>query len=215
MSRFESEQRARILEAAVGAFAAKGWKGATTRLIGGTARVNSALIYYYFENKHTLFQECIQLVLDRFLARLQRRKPSFSGARDRVRFLVDGVFSYFAQYPDRMQLIFLALNHFPALFGGALSAFLRTHALVPIEILNEGMARNELRRMNPIQTWWCILGMCVISLNMHRAVPSVDRAAVPIPIPRLEETKQQIADILESGIAVSGAGARGTRRTRP
>ena len=45
--RFESEQRALILDAAVRTFAEKGYKGATISGLGNAAKVNSALLYYY------------------------------------------------------------------------------------------------------------------------------------------------------------------------
>jgi TetR/AcrR family transcriptional regulator len=212
MPRFESEQRAQILEAAARVFAERGWKGATTRLVGRAAGVNSALIYYYFENKDTLFQECIRHVLEGFLEYLRERRHGFRNGFERVQFLVDGVFGYFSAHADRMQLILLAINLHPERFGHAMNTFLKNQALVPLDVLAEGMGRGELRRMNPIQTWWCILGMCTLSLHMHRIMPHIDRALAPAPLPSMNETRKQIAAILESGIAVPEAGRRRIRR---
>jgi TetR/AcrR family transcriptional regulator len=212
MARFESEQRGQILEAAVRVFAERGWKGATTRLVGRAASVNSALIYYYFENKDTLFQESIRRVLEGFLEHLRKRRHGFRHGGDRVRFLVDGTFDYFSAHTDRMQLILLAINLHAERFGHAMNGFLRNQALVPLEVLAEGMTRGELRRMNPIQTWWCILGMCILSLHMHRVMPHIDRALAPAPLPSMNETRKQIAAILESGIAVPEARRRKVRR---
>jgi TetR/AcrR family transcriptional regulator len=212
MPRFESEQRSQILEAAARVFAERGWKGATTRLVGRAAGVNSALIYYYFENKDTLFQECIRHVLEGFLEHLRERRHGFTRGSDRVQFLVDGVFDYFSAHTDRMQLILLAINLHPERFGHAMNTFLKNQALVPLEVLTEGMGRGELRRMNPIQTWWCILGMCTLSLHMHRAMPHINRARAPAPLPSMNETRKQIAAILESGIAIPETGRRTIRR---
>ena len=212
MARFESEQRAEILEAALNLFAQKGWKGATTRMLGREAGVNSALLYYYFENKHTLFEACIRHVLEGFLAHLSRRLTKFASARERVRFLVEGAFDYFTAHPNRMQLIFLAINMHEQLFASALNSFLQDHVLVPLNVLIEGMKNGDLRRMNPIQTWWCVLGMCMLSLHMHKVMRHIDRRLAPVPLPSLEETKKQIADILESGVALSGSRVPGIRR---
>ncbi|OQW97558.1 MAG: hypothetical protein BWK77_01440 [Verrucomicrobia bacterium A1] len=212
MARFESEQRSRILEAAVRVFAEHGWKGATTRLVGRAAGVNSALIYYYFENKDMLFQESIRHVLEGFLEYLRKQQTGFRNGPERVQFLVDGIFDYFSAHADRMQLILLAINLHGELFGRALNALLKDQALVPLEVLAEGMSRGELRRMNPIQTWWCILGMCVLSLHMHRVMPHINRALAPAPLPSMNETRKQIAAILESGIAVPKTGRRRIRR---
>jgi TetR/AcrR family transcriptional regulator len=214
MPRSESKQRADILEAAVGVFAERGRKGATTRLVGRAAGVNSALIYYYFENKDTLFQESIRHVLERFLEHLRKQRHGFRNGPERVEFLVDGVFDYFSAHVDRMQLILLAINLHGELFGRALSSLLKNQALVPLEVLTEGMRRGELRRMNPIQTWWCILGMCVLSLHMHRIMPHIDGTLAPAPLPDMNETRTQIVALLEAGIAVPEGLRRPARRKK-
>ena len=77
MSRLNSKQRHAILEAAVAVFAATGLDGATIRMVGRKAGVNSALIYYYFENKEQLFEEAIRMVADDFLLVLGRHKKPF------------------------------------------------------------------------------------------------------------------------------------------
>jgi TetR/AcrR family transcriptional regulator len=211
-ARFESRQRTEILEAALRAFAKKGWKGATTRLIGRAAGVNSALIYYYFENKQSLFRECIHFVLKGFLAHLRQGLRPFHSGRERTQFLVDGVFDYFDAHPDRIQLIVLAINLHADLFGQALNTFLKEQALVPIEVLIEGMNRRELRRTNPIQAWWCLLGMCVLSLRLHEVMPYIDRRAAPVPLPSMNETRKQVAALLESGLVVPRHRGHETRR---
>src|SRR6202167_6722691 len=49
------ESRAAILRAAAREFAEHGIDGARTDAIAGTARVNKALLYYYFKDKETLY----------------------------------------------------------------------------------------------------------------------------------------------------------------
>src|SRR5688500_8637965 len=52
-----------ILDAAERLFATKGFAAATIKQIAATAGVNSALLYYYFENKETLYRETIRRIL--------------------------------------------------------------------------------------------------------------------------------------------------------
>ena len=105
MARADSEKRGRILAAAVEVFAGHGWKGTTTRMLGHNARVNSALIYYYFENKHELFLSALRFVLKGFLEHMRAERREFGGARERLEFLVNGVFDYYSAHPGRMRLI--------------------------------------------------------------------------------------------------------------
>lgn len=55
--------RTRILDAAEVLFATQGFKPTTIKDIGDRAGVNSALIYYYFGSKESLYQVCIERVI--------------------------------------------------------------------------------------------------------------------------------------------------------
>jgi TetR/AcrR family transcriptional regulator len=59
------DSRARILDAALAAFAANGLAGARTEGIAAAAGVNKALIYYYFESKERLYQAALELSAER------------------------------------------------------------------------------------------------------------------------------------------------------
>jgi len=57
-----AETRKRILEAALGEFAANGLAGARTEQIAAAAGVNKALLYYYFESKEKLYSAALEMV---------------------------------------------------------------------------------------------------------------------------------------------------------
>jgi len=157
MGRFNSEQKRKIVEAAAGVFAEHGSHGATTRLVARQAGVNSALIYYYFENKDALLVECTRFALSEFLESLGMRRHTFPGARDRLHFLVNGIFDYWAAHPDRFRLIIMILTLHPDRFGLALKNVLGDQAPVPLEVLQEGIANGELKPMHPLHAWWSIM----------------------------------------------------------
>lgn len=57
----EVDRRAQILEAALGEFSAKGFRGATIKSIARAAGLQSpALIYWYFPDKEALFREVLE-----------------------------------------------------------------------------------------------------------------------------------------------------------
>lgn len=64
------ETRARILEAALAAFGADGFRGATTRQIAEEAGVNLPALKYYFGGKEGLYLACAQEIVDRYSQRL-------------------------------------------------------------------------------------------------------------------------------------------------
>jgi len=65
------ETRLRILEAAEEAFAARGIDGANMREIAQAAGVNKFMLYYYFENKESLFVQVLQSNLQPAFQQLQ------------------------------------------------------------------------------------------------------------------------------------------------
>src|SRR6185437_11727611 len=62
----ETDQaRKRILRAALQEFSAHGLAGARTDAIAESAKVNKALLYYYFKNKESLYTAAFEEVLSR------------------------------------------------------------------------------------------------------------------------------------------------------
>jgi TetR/AcrR family transcriptional regulator len=60
-----AETRARILDAALKDFSAKGLAGARTEQIAAAAGVNKALLYYYFESKEKLYLAAVEMAAGR------------------------------------------------------------------------------------------------------------------------------------------------------
>lgn len=98
----EVDTRQRIARAALGAFADRGFDGASTREIARRAGVNQGLITYYFRTKEALWREAVTLVFDdaRGMLEVMRSRigadTSASAVRDAMRLLV----RFFAQRPE-------------------------------------------------------------------------------------------------------------------
>ncbi|MGB6133594.1 MAG: TetR/AcrR family transcriptional regulator [Acidobacteriaceae bacterium] len=56
------QTRQRILDAAIGEFSEHGLAGARTSAIAAAARVNKALLYYYFQDKEALYSAALEAV---------------------------------------------------------------------------------------------------------------------------------------------------------
>ena len=64
----DTETRDLILDAAERLFAAQGFAATTIKQIGAEAGVNSALLYYYFADKETLYREMLRRAVGGFAA---------------------------------------------------------------------------------------------------------------------------------------------------
>lgn len=213
MARSASGQRAVILDAAVRVFAGAGLDGATIRRIGREARANSALMYYYFENKETLFAEAIRFVLQEFFDRLSAGRREFRGAEERLGYLVDAVFQYYGEFPERMRLMARALLMDPGRLAGVIGGFFRAGAVVPLLVLQEGVERGELRKIHPIHAWLSIAGLCTFSLFTQDVVPRLKFLAADLPPLTLEDRRREIVALLVKGLASKETGVVRKRRS--
>ena len=174
-SRGKPEQsRASILKAAIDEFADHGIAGARTDAIARAARVNKALLYYYFKDKEAIYQAVLDHV--------------FSGLRDTVVPMLEGdqppgqkVLNYLGAYFD-----YIAANpRFPRVVQGE---WIRTGTdrigqmkrvarsyFQPIyqklgEVLREGIRAGEFRPIDPAQF---IPSMVAIIIFYFSAAPVI------------------------------------------
>src|SRR5499427_6600754 len=147
------ESRAAILQAAAYEFAELGIAGARTDSIAREARVNKALLYYYFKDKETLYGA----VLD----------DAFSGLKNAVFRVLD------ADLPPREKILAYAGTYFDFIASNQLYPRLMQREMMraregqsqhiervikrhiqPIfvrvsEVLREGIAEKHFRQVNP------------------------------------------------------------------
>jgi AcrR family transcriptional regulator len=99
--------RERILDAALAAFAERGFDGATTRAIAAAAGVNLGLIPYYFADKQGLWREAV----DRAFAELERgvgdvvRDAHSLEDRERLALLIRAYVRFVARNPEFVRLM--------------------------------------------------------------------------------------------------------------
>src|SRR5580698_2215547 len=99
------ESRAAILQAAAKEFAEHGIAGARTDAIARAARVNKALLYYYFKDKETLYGEAIDFAFgqlsEHMMAVLDRDLPP----KEKVLLYVGTYFDFVASHHSTRNLI--------------------------------------------------------------------------------------------------------------
>ena len=97
--------RARLLQVAIGEFAAKGYSGARIDAVAARAKVNIRMIYHYFGGKEALYIE----VLEHTLAKLRadELKLDFSAMTplDGIMQLFDFIDGHFTDHPELMKLL--------------------------------------------------------------------------------------------------------------
>jgi TetR/AcrR family transcriptional regulator len=154
-SRGRPEQsRAAILQAAVREFAREGVAGARTDAIARAAKVNKALLYYYFKDKEALYGAVLDHVFGGLLASVGEALSRDLPPRQKILAYAGAHFDYIAShslYPRIVQSEMMAAgrdraihlerivkNYFRPLFGRV------------AQVLREGQAAGDFRAVDPL-----------------------------------------------------------------
>ena len=100
-----ARSRTAILDAAQRLFAVQGFGPTTVKQIGTEAGVNSALLYYYFKDKETLYREVLRRIVGAFVATGVRAFDASASPVDAIRALIAAQSAFFAANPDVPRLI--------------------------------------------------------------------------------------------------------------
>jgi AcrR family transcriptional regulator len=94
-----------ILDAAEQLFARQGFASTTIKQIGADAGVNSALLYYYFDDKETLYREMLRRMIQSFAAQGARRLEGDAGPDVAVRRLIEFQVEFTLAHPQLPRLL--------------------------------------------------------------------------------------------------------------
>jgi AcrR family transcriptional regulator len=177
------DTRARIFAAGVDEFAARGYDGAGVDRIARRARVNKALIYYYFESKRGLYREILHDGVNRLAATLYAVIDAETSAvekLDRYVEALDGFLHRNAHVPPIM-LRELAEG------GRHLDVdALRTMTSIPgmlFRLIGQGRAERTFRDIDPLMLHFVLLGTSMLMASnepVRRRIRQLGLAEAPV-----------------------------------
>lgn len=88
-----------ILEAAISVFHRKGMAGARMQEIADEARINKALLHYYFRNKRQLFEAVFMQAFQKFAPQINSIFKSEAPVFDKIRKFADSYISFVSENP--------------------------------------------------------------------------------------------------------------------
>ena len=204
--------RGKILRAAVREFSTHGLFGARTDAIARSARVNKALLYYYFENKQGLYaaavEEVSEEVVNNALAALD---PAYSAGERLLRSALNHFDRILTQreFQSLMQQEMVRFRHNS---GGALPHFFRTAFKPLLEKLQravaEGIRAGELCAADPLQIVYSIFGANVF---YFLSAPMMQFALPFEPLDPKALRERRIAAVQFLGMALFTDRAHGAR----
>ena len=154
----------RILAAAALEFAERGFAGARVDRIARRAKVNKAMLYYYFKSKDALYKTLLRQMFTRAAERLQAVADSSASPADKLDGAIAGIAAFIEEHA-----FFPAIMMREVAEGGAHldRATLTALASVPRAvgaIVQEGVAAGTFRPVHPVFAYFSMVAPIVFYL---------------------------------------------------
>ncbi len=208
------ESRAAILQAAANAFAELGAAGARTDAIARDARVNKALLYYYFKDKETLYGAVLDSAFSGMKAKVFAALDSDLPPRDKIMAYAGAYFDFIASnqiYPRLMQREMMRARegrsqHFDRLVKTYFRPIYRRVG----ELLRKGIAEGEFRRVDPAHFIPSMIAMIVFYFSSAPVMQRIVRFN-PLSPRRIAERRAAVLDFISAALFQPVSIARPTR----
>jgi TetR/AcrR family transcriptional regulator len=199
------ESRAAILQAAAREFAEYGIAGARTDAIAREAKVNKALLYYYFKDKETLYgavlDEAFSGLKNTVFAALESNLPS----REKILAYVGAYFDFIATnhlYPRLMQREMMRAREGQSQHIEKIIAnYIRPIFVRVSEVLQRGIAEGEFRAVDPAHFVPSMIAMIVFYFS---SAPTMQKIVGfnPLAPERIAERRAAVLDFVSAALFV-------------
>jgi AcrR family transcriptional regulator len=154
-----SDKKAEILEAAQRCFARYGYDKTTMDDIGELVGMNKVSLYYYFENKETLFKEALGNEARRYDELSLEGARAARGFRAKIEAWIDHGFRY-SQKSDLLRNISAdSLTRLSPLLREYRASSFNSSAAVLASFIDEGVAAKEARPCDALKVAQAIVGV--------------------------------------------------------
>jgi len=198
----------KIIKAAIEVFADKGKHGARMEGIAARAKINKAMVYYYYGSKDNLFREVLISIFAKIFGKVigSLAKPGSEDEDpvDRLKNLVRANFETISQNPNFAKIALHAVANEEQDLRYAMESIQRNfNQFYPAHVFSffeKGVAQKAFRNIDPKQTVVSIVGMNVfyfIGKPIAKIILGLDGAEEQVFLKAREES---ILDLLLYGI---------------
>src|SRR5258708_9568753 len=197
------ESRAAILRAAAKEFSEHGIAGARTDAIARAARVNKALLYYYFKDKETLYGAVLDFAFSGMKTTMFQVLDSEMPPREKIMAYAGAYFDFIASnqiYPKLMQREMMRAReghseHIDRLVKTYFQPIFKKVA----GLLQRGIADGEFRQVDPAHFVPSMVAMIVFYFSSAPVMQRIVRFN-PLPPQRIAERRAAVLDLIYSAL---------------
>lgn len=215
-SRGRPEQsRNAILQAAVREFAREGIAGARTDAIAQAAKVNKALLYYYFKDKEALYGAVLDQVFGGLTVAVREALSRGLTPRKKIVAYVGAHFDYIAGQPLYPRIVQGEMMR--ATRGGVsqldriVSQYFRPLFIEIAAVLKAGMACGEFRVVDPVHFIPSMISVIVFYFT-NAPVMRIMTGADPMAPERVAQRRKAVLDFVSAALFAPVETKRGERK---
>ncbi len=162
----------KILEAAKNVFIKKGMEGARMQEIADEAKINKALLHYYFRSKEKLFNAIFNQIIKIAFPRIEQVIYTDVDFRTKVGVVIDSYLDLLIAHPYLPGFIMKEFNRDPSVILKLIAKY--GFNIQPVlEVISEAMDRGEIIKMKPEHLVVNIVSMCVFPFAARPAISFV------------------------------------------
>ena len=175
--------------------------------IARAAKVNKALLYYYFRSKEELHRFVLEALFSQLRAGVAEPDAATPSPRKRLSAVVDNFFDFVRQHPNYPRLVQRALMSRGPNLDWIVSEYYRPLHGRLVRMIEEGISAGEFRRVDARNTAFTVISIMVF---YFAAAPVLSRILGhdPLQPPEVAKRRQAVQDFLEHGLFQPGAGTR-------
>lgn len=137
-----------VIHAAKSHFARFGYNKASLEMIGSTAGVNKATLYYYFKSKEDLYVQVIEAESDTLVAHLHEQTSGLTLPNDKITQLLTSRIGFYQLNENLHQLSINSLATLEPLFDELYEKVKQKELDVLTWLLDEGANQGDYRKMD-------------------------------------------------------------------
>jgi TetR/AcrR family transcriptional regulator len=197
----------RIVATAEQIFAEQGLAGARMDEIARAAKVNKALLYYYFRSKEELYHFVLETLLSQLRARVGAQGAGPLSPGKRLAAVIDNFFDFVQRHPNYPRLVQRVMMTRGPNLEWIVSEYYKPLHIQLIGLIEEGISSGEFRRVDTRNTALTVVSIMVF---YFAAAPVLNRILGHDPLqPReVAQRRKAVHDFLEHGLFLHGAGTR-------
>ena len=202
-SRGKPEQtRAAILRAAIEEFSKQGISGARTDAIADAARVNKALLYYYYKDKETLYGAALDQVFSQLSSGMLEILARDLPPREKIRTYVGAYFDFIASHADYRGLVqreMMRSGHGSPHLQRMAKRYFQPLFMKLGEVIRAGISGGEFRPVDPLHFVPSIIALVVFyftSAPIIKVVGGFD----PLSPDRVAERRAAVLDFISAAL---------------